>query len=344
MFPFEHGGDIYGGESIKLDFSVNVNPLGMPPKASEALAAAIPAFSRYPDPQCRLLRRALGEKLGTEPENILCGNGASDLIMRSCAALRPRRLLTLAPTFSEYARSAALFGGRTRSFLLLEREGFALTRDFLPALTEKTDMVALCNPNNPTGRLIERSLLREILDVCREKGVTVLLDECFLGFTEERSLAGSLSDYPNLLILGAFTKLYGMAGLRLGYLLGDRELLLRIAPYGAAWSVSAAAQEAGIGALQEPDWEEKIRALIKTERTYMLKALTKLGLTVFPSDSNFLLIKSAVPLWEPLKAKGLLLRACGSFQGLDSRFFRMGLKSRPENEALLCALQEVIHG
>ena len=345
MLRYEHGGDIYTNAEICLDFSINVNPLGMPESAKQALFAATDAMERYPDPQCRALRRALAEKHGVAPDMILCGNGAADMIFRVCACLKPKKALTLAPTFSEYERPVKLFGGEMAEYHLKEADGFALTDAILEALAPDVELFVLCNPNNPTGRLAPFDLLRRIVAACAKNGTYLMVDECFLAFTDGPSMISLLKEFPNLLILNAFTKLYALAGLRLGYLLcADAALLSRVAVFGAQWSVSVAAQAAGIGALEEPAWEERTRSLIKVERAYMRESLAALGLTIFPADANFLLITSPVPLYEPLKKRGFLVRNCANFTGLDERFIRIGLKMREQNEALLRAIEEVLRG
>lgn len=345
MLRYEHGGDIYANAGIRLDFSVNTNPLGMPEAAKRALFDAADALSCYPDPQCRALRQALAQKHGVESGMILCGNGAADMIFRVCACVKAKRALTLAPTFSEYERPVKLFGCEILEYRLKEAEGFALTEDILGALTSDIELLFLCNPNNPTGRLASPELLCRIVKACAQNGTLLMVDECFIGFTDGRSMVPLLEEFPNLLILNAFTKLYALAGLRLGYLMcADMALLSRIATFGAHWSVSAAAQAAGLGALEEPAWAERTRSLIKAERTYMREALAALNLTVFPADANFLLVKSPAPLYELLKERGILVRNCANFTGLDERFIRIGLKTRKKNEALLRAIEEVIRG
>lgn len=344
MDCYEHGGDVYGNPGIRLDFSVNTHPLGMPQRAREALLAQAEAFSRYPDPQCRALRQALARRHGVAPENILCGNGAADLIFRICACLRPRRALTLAPTFSEYRRAVELFGGSMAEHRLREEDGFALGEDVLAALLPGAEAFFLCNPNNPTGRLAPEALLPSIARACAQNGALLVVDECFLAFTRGASLAALCREFPNLLILNAFTKFYGLAGLRLGYLLGDGALLARIEAFGAPWSVSAAAQAAGLGALAEPGWEARTLALVEGDRAFLEAGVRALGLTVFPSDANFLLCKSPVPLHEPLKRRGILVRSCANFTGLDEGYLRIGIKTREQNAALLSAMGEALHG
>ena len=342
MQRYENGGDIYGSQANLVDFSINVNPLGMPEAAKRAIRESMDSFSLYPDCECRALRAALSEKHGLGAEHILCGNGASDLIFRVCALLGKCTALTLAPTFSEYERAVTLFGGRMLEHPLRVENGFVLTADILPRLMEKVDMLFLCNPNNPTGQLADPRLLAAILERCNQNDILLILDECFLDFTEGVSLLPALSQYPNLLILKAFTKFYGMAGLRLGYLLGDPALLARIRQFGPEWSVSSVAQAAGLAALTESDWAARTRALVDAERGYLTEELQRFGLTVFPSDSNFLLVKSERPLHEALRQKGILVRACENFSGLDAQYTRIGLKTHEKNAALVNAVREVL--
>ena len=342
MRRYEHGGDTYGSHANLLDFSINVNPLGMPESAKQTIRENMDSFSLYPDCDCRALRKALSEMHGIGAEHILCGSGASDLIFRVCALLGKRTALTLAPTFSEYERAVTLFGGRMLEHPLQEKNGFALTADILPLLNEKTDMLFLCNPNNPTGRLADPSLLAAILERCYRNDILLILDECFLDFTHGESFLTALSQYPNLLILKAFTKFYGMAGLRLGYLLGDPALLARIRQFGPEWSVSSVAQAAGLAALTEPDWAARTRALVDTEHGYLTEELQKLGLAVFPSEGNFLLVKSERPLHGALRQKGILVRACENFSGLDAHYIRIGVKAHEKNAVLVTAVREVL--
>ncbi len=345
MRRYEHGGDIYGSDGILLDFSVNTNPLGMPESVKRAIIEHLPGYAHYPDPSCRALKSALAAQQGLEASMVLCGNGAAELILALCAALKPRRTVTLAPTFSEYERAAALFGGEVCEHRLLEADGFALTERILAELTPEVDMLFLCNPNNPTGQLADPVLLRAIAEICRNNKTLLVLDECFIDFTFRESMLWRLKEYPNLLILQAFTKIYAMAGLRLGTLYcADERLLARIADFSPTWNVSGVAQAAGIAALQEKDWLEKTRRIVENERNFMTKALGGLGATVYQSEANFLLVKNEMPLHAPLKAHGVLVRSCANFTGLDERYIRIGLKMRDKNMALLRVISEVLNG
>ena len=207
-----HGGDIYGG--IALDFSANVSPLGTPRSVTDAIERALPELYRYPDPYCRTLVQTISEYEGVPKNFVLCGNGASELIYAYCGAVRPKRAMELAPTFSEYSLALRRTGCEVVRFALKQEENFDLGENFLPILArEKIDALFLCNPNNPTGRLIADDLLEEILRICREKNIALFVDECFLSLSDGGvDLTPSLSDFPQLFILKAFTKSFGMAG------------------------------------------------------------------------------------------------------------------------------------
>ncbi|NLB17948.1 MAG: aminotransferase class I/II-fold pyridoxal phosphate-dependent enzyme [Syntrophomonadaceae bacterium] len=268
-----------------------------------------------------------------------------ELIFALCACLKPRQTVILTPTFSEYRRAVTLFGGQVREHFLLEADDFALTDRLLAQLSPQVDMMFLCNPNNPTGQLVDLWLLREVVEVCRNNGTLLIIDECFIDFTQGKSMLSILIEYPNLLILQAFTKIYAMAGLRLGTLYcADERLLSNIADFMPAWSVSSVAQAAGLAALQEKDWVENTRKLVEKERAFMVAAFGDLGLRVYPSDANFLLIKSEKDLYEPLRAQGILVRSCGNFTGLDADYIRIGIKTRDENNVLLGLVREVLNG
>ncbi|NLB29163.1 MAG: aminotransferase class I/II-fold pyridoxal phosphate-dependent enzyme, partial [Clostridiales bacterium] len=275
---------------------------------------------------------------------ILCGNGAADLIYRLCDVLAPERGLVCAPTFSEYERSLERFGCTVERHQLNEQNGFAMTPEIEGSISEATDVLFLCNPNNPTGRLISHSVLAGALNRARQTGAAVVVDECFLDFTDGISCKGYLESMPNLVIIKAFTKLYAMAGLRLGYLLcSDSELLEKLRAAAPFWSVSVPAQIAGVAALSCGGWIEKTRELVSGERAYMSKSLSELGLNVFPSDVNYILLRCNLPLYEPLLQKGVLIRSCANFYGLNETYYRVAVKTREENNRLIQAVREIVN-
>ncbi len=339
----EHGGDIYANPGVTLDFSVNTNPLGMPEAVRAALLHHAEDFSRYPDDECRELRAAIARGEGVPESRVLCGAGAADLIYRLCYALRPQSALVCAPTFAEYEAALAQAGCRAEHHALHERDDFALDADFIERIRPGVGAVFLCHPNNPTGRLIKPDILEGIIARARACGTPVIVDECFLDFTRGASCKALLSQNPGLMILRAFTKMYAIAGLRLGYMLcADADFLGKVSLAGPCWNVSSPAQAAGIAALACEGWAERTRRLIETERAYLAQGLRALGIRVFPGDANFLLLKSPAELYKPLLRKGILIRRCENFRGLDGAFYRVGVRTRAENAILLRELADVI--
>ncbi|HJB50972.1 MAG TPA: threonine-phosphate decarboxylase CobD [Candidatus Anaeromassilibacillus stercoravium] len=349
-----HGGDVYSArQKMKqepLDFSANINPMGMPPGAVRAAADALQQCTQYPDPLCRELRAALAAYEGIPAEQIVCGNGAADLIFRIVAATHPQRALLLEPTFAEYEQALRSMDCSIAYFPLQESEGFVLPEAFLQQLTPEINLLFLCNPNNPTGRTVSPALLQEIWKRCEEAGILLVVDECFNEFLEhpeQNTLKDVLETGANAVILKAFTKSFAMPGLRLGYgLCGNRDLAERIFSCGQPWGVSIPAQAAGVAALQEQGYLERMRRLIQTERRWLSENLARLGLCVFPSEANYILFRTEteIPLRERMEQRGVLIRACGNYRGLDNRYYRIAVRGHGENErliaALKCALEE----
>ena len=338
----QHGGDVYGG-GITLDFSANTNPLGTPPGVLEAVRRGLPQLHRYPDPYCRQLVQAIAAHEQVPASYVLCGNGAADLIYAYCAALRPRTAAEPAPTFAEYGLGLAQMGCRAAPYFLHQAENFDVDEGFLPFLEEKKpEVVFLCTPNNPTGRLLPLPLLEQILQGCAAWGARVFLDECFLDLTEDGvSAKALLAAHPELLILKAFTKSYGMAGIRLGYCLcADSALLHRMASASQPWNVSSLAQSAGVAALAEQNFLQRTRSLVHTERRWLTDNLTALGFWVCPSQANFLLFHGPLGLREGLLRQGIAIRGCGNYSGLDDGWYRIAVRPHEENEALITAIRQ----
>ena len=350
MEELTHGGDWAGYEreygKAPLDFSSNVSPLGLPEGVRQAVIRSLQDTERYPDPLCRRLRRAIANAEGIDPLWCLCGCGSADLIYRAVLARRPRRALVTSPTFAEYEAALELISCRTERYMLRREEGFLLREDFPEAITPGVDMVFLCEPNNPTGRTTSHKLLLEILTQCRETGTLLVVDECFGSFLDDpgqHTLREQLEEFPNLLILKAFTKLYAMAGLRLGYCLcSDVSFLGAMRAAGQPWAVSGPAQAAGIAALAETEYAQAVRALTARERPWLAGELERLGCEVIPGEANYLLFAQDKPLLEPLRRRGILLRGCGNYHGLDGTWYRAAVRDREDNRRFLAALEAIL--
>ncbi|MCM1334635.1 MAG: aminotransferase class I/II-fold pyridoxal phosphate-dependent enzyme [Bacteroides sp.] len=339
MTSVPHGGDVYGGE-ILYDFSANLNPLGLPEGVKNALKNSIGEWEKYPDPYCRELIKKIAAHERFPAENIACGNGAADLIYRIVRAVAPRRAIVPAPAFSEYEKALDESGSEVVLYPLAEEKDFALDEGILDFLGEGVDLLILCSPNNPTGKTIGGELLKRLCGECLQKKIVFLCDECFLDLADggERR---SVKNYVNasVVALKAFTKTYAMAGLRLGYaLFGDAALAAKVREIGPFWNVSAPAQVAGIAALDEKEYLKRSVDLIGQERDFLTGALQSFGFKVYPSEANFILFQSDLPLDRLLLKKKILIRSCENFKGLDERFFRVAVRRREENEALIRAI------
>lgn len=345
-----HGGDWAGYRAEfgcdALDFSANVSPLGLPAGVAAAITNALPTADRYPDPLCRELRAALAGAEGVPADWILCGNGAADLIFRLALAVRPRRALLPAPTFAEYEAALQTVGCAVQRVFLREENEFAVTEEFIDAVTPETDIVFLCQPNNPTGQVTPPALVERLVRRCAECGAVLVVDECFLDFLPDCDAWTAkqlLRDAPQLIILKAFTKLYAMAGVRLGYALcGDAALLEKMRGAGQPWAVSSLAQAAGLAALQETAYAGAVRALIAEQRPRMAAGLRALGLWVMDGQANYLLFRATPDFGEKLRRRGAVVRSCANYPGLDAAWYRTAVRTAEENTRLLQIMGEIL--
>ena len=350
----QHGGDIYSEEIRKqieredrefLDFSANINPLGMPAGVRLAVMEALDKAEHYPDPECRKLKAALSEYHEVPTEALICGNGGADLIYRLAFAARPKHALVTAPTFLEYEEALKQAGTEVRVYEM--QPDYQVREDILEEMSEDLDMMFLCNPNNPTGILVEQELLLQILEWAEENDILLVLDECFLDFTgqEERSLIQKTTEYKHLFILKSFTKMYAMPGIRLGYgVCGDRLLLQKMEAAGQCWGVSVLASETGIAALGEWEYKEKAITLVREERAWLKKEMENLGFTVWDGQADYLFFQTdgIRNLYDRLLPEGIMIRRCSNYRGLDETCYRVAVKDHEANERLIAALKKTV--
>lgn len=348
MPEYVHGGDVYsyaeayGG--VPLDLSANINPFGIPETVKQAMRDAVEDCTRYPDPFCRAARRAIGAAEGVDPDWLYCGNGAADVLDRLAAVLQPGTALLTAPTFAEYERTLA--GTDIRLHLLREDEGFAVTGRILLDITPEIDAVYLCNPNNPTGRTIEPQLLHRVVEKCAQNDIWLIVDECFHDFlidSARHTLKARLADYPKLVILRAYTKMYAVPGVRFGWCMtANAGLIEGLYRAGQPWNVSVIAQACAAAAAGEAEYAAQTAARIAHERAELAAGLAARGLTVFPGEANFLLFRSADrSLHDKLAARGVLIRNCANYRGLEAGYYRTAVKTANQTARLLAALDEI---
>ncbi|WP_440587538.1 pyridoxal phosphate-dependent aminotransferase [Wujia sp.] len=334
-YNYTHGGDVYRNP-IEYDFSINVNPLGMPLASIQAAHEGVVLTGRYPDYKAEQLCHAIAKAKQIPADRIIPGNGAAELLYVLGQTI-PEKALTIAPTFTGYAEAVAAGGGEL-TYASDEQE-------LLAKMDDSIRLVFLCNPNNPTGTLFTREQILRVLAKAEAMQAYVCVDECFLPFLEEEdsySMLPYLAEHPRLLVLRAFTKIYCMAGLRLGYLAcGDTELQSRIRAKLQPWNTSIPAQLAGIAALSDTEYLAKTRENLQAERAYLVPRLRELMAEVYDGYGNFLLFRDEPDLKERMLEVGVLIRACGDFEGLDDTYFRIGIRSHSENQEFIRRLARV---
>lgn len=337
-----HGGDIYRNE-VELDVSINVNPLGMPESVRQALLQAVSDCTKYPDPEVERLTEAVRKVLGVKETSILFGNGASELFQAVVHTIQPKKTLIPVPSFYGYEYAAHCVDGEICYWEMKRENGYSLDETIFPELEKGVELVFLANPNNPTGCLLDRELLEQVLTYCREKQIYVVLDECFIEFCEEgESMLPKLADYPNLILVRAFTKIFAISGVRIGYLLSENAALVQeIKRHLPEWNISTFAEAAGVACASEWEFVEQTKAFLKEERNFLAEGLRKAGLTVFPGAANFLLVQTEIPLYEELLKRKILVRDCSNFRGLGQGFYRIAVKRREENRKLLEKIGEI---
>ena len=345
MSLHKHGGNIYDYANC-LDFSTNLNPLGPPASVRQAVSDSLIHLTDYPQVGYEPLRSAIGHYEEVPAGQVICGNGAAELIYTLCQARMPKRALLAVPSFAEYAQALAGVGCAVEQFYLQASEGLALTGRFLDAFTEDLDIVFLCNPNNPTGLLIEPDLLQRILEKCEKLKILLVVDECFLDFVKEpekHTLKEELEEHPHLFLLKAFTKRYAMPGVRLGYgLCADQALLDEMRTKVQPWNISCMAMAAGLAALQEKAHVEEGRQIVFKERFFLQEALSELGLPLFPTDANYIFFQGPENLFAECVKRGILIRDCSNYDGLETGYFRIAVKTHAENIRLIEVLREIL--
>ena len=340
-----HGGDIYRHKNV-TDYSSNCNPFGAPERVVQAICRAASEINHYPDVNASELREALAIHLNIPESSIFFGNGAAEVILDIVFALKPRRALLTAPTFAEYGEALEAADCEIGYYRLYEEKGFVIGEDILDAIDEDLDIMFICNPNNPTGVLTERALIERVAEKCREKNVVLVIDECFMDFIDGRekySVMERLEEYDNVIILKAFTKLYAMAGVRLGYCLcANPEIMEALDRVRQPWNLSNLAQAAGVAALRERQYVEDSLAVIEAERIRLIGALEPLGLTVYGSKANYIFFKGDEDLYEKALARGILIRDCSNYVGLEKGYYRIAVRLQAENDGLIKTFNEMI--
>ena len=348
LFKSAHGGNTREAAELLgispeqlLDFSANINPLGMPETVKRAIVDNLHLAERYPDVDYRHLHQALARHHQVPASWILAGNGETESIFTLVNGLKPRRAMIVTPGFAEYQRALQWGGCVIDTFSLREEDGWQLTGAILDALSEELDCLFLCTPNNPTGLLPERKLLEAIAGRCQALNIA----EAFIDFiADEAGFIPLLENNPHIWVLRSLTKFYAIPGLRLGYLINsDEQAVTAMRARQMPWSINAFAALAGEQVLEDTAYQHATWQWLREEGGRFYQQLCALpGLTVYPGQANYLLLRCETDLQRALLAQHILIRSCANYPGLDGRYFRVAIRSQEENDRLLAALSVVL--
>ncbi len=335
-----------------LDFSANINPLGPSSRAISAIRENLWRLPHYPERDSTTLRERIAREYSTTLDNITVGNGSTEIIhLFAESNIREKgKVIIPQPTFAEYEAATRRFGGQPQ-FVITTSDSLALPMERIFKETSPDIQAAfICNPNNPTGELIEKNRILEIVEKAEREDIQVLVDETFIEFSEEpETLIHLASKFHNLMVVRSFTKIFALTGLRIGFGVGHKSMIKEILRRKIPWNVNCLAEAAVLASLDDKDYIRKSKMIIQREREYLQEQLYEIpGLTPFPTQTNFLLIstegtgQTSHEIQTSLLGKGVIVRDCSSFRGLGDFFIRVAVRQREQNEKLIKALSETL--
>lgn len=343
-----HGGNIYGSARVAgvqpaqiIDFSASINPLGTPRPVIKAIRDHLRDIEHYPDPDSLELRKRLSQTFDVDPSLIICANGCTELIYLLPRALPFARVLIPNPTFNEYERACktARPGCTVIPYLLQKRDNFDIdpVRLISAARKQRADALFLCNPNNPTGRIIKKAPLEEAAALAAKVGIYFIIDESFIEFTPAGSALDLTKDNPRVIILRSMTKFYALPGLRLGWGVFPFKVASALNSIREPWSVNTLAQAAGLKALDITDHKDRTHAFIARQKDRLEQGFKRLGIDYVPSHANYYLLHfhQTPRIIKGLKEHNILVRNCSDFTGLDDRYIRVAVRRKRDNGILL---------
>ena len=334
-------------ENDIIDFSSKVNPHIISDLGKYVLEGLEKSRS-YPDINYTNLRNNISDYIKVDSELIIPGNGATEIIYLLMKSIK-RRLAILNPTFSEYGRGAKLNNLEIIDFHLKEENNFSIDLDEIQKNMDKFDSLFICNPNNPNGKVKD---LNELLDLMIENDKLLIVDETFMEFVgeeEKYSLINKIEQTPNLFILKAVTKFFGMPGLRLGYgVTSNKQIIKNIYEYKEPWTINSFAENLSNYLFKDKEYINGSKDYYINERKFMLEELRKISrLKVYDTDTNFVLIKLDDDEANSLKLElfekyNILIRDASNFIGLDKSYIRVAIKSHNDNKVLIESLRKIL--
>ncbi len=336
-----------------IPYASNVNPLGMSPMAREALLNNVDAISSYPERDYATLREHIANYTKATPDHMILGSGTSELIKLTLDTVKPSHTLIVGPTYGEYERMARLSGSEVQTFMLRNQDDFELDVDvFLKNLNDTIDLLIICNPNNPTSKLISRGQLDTILNACQTHDIFVMIDEAYIEFCKDTELVTAIpftKKYDNLIVLRSVSKFFAAPGIRFGYAITtNKDFLDASANSKTPWNVNTFACIAGI-MFEDERYINQTQSLIHTERNLIYSAMSfRKTIKVFKPDANFILIKllkeeqTAADVFDYCIKKGLMVRDCSDYEGLGDKFVRFCFLNPAQNDVMVNTILEIV--
>ena len=347
-----HGGELskfsecyHQPEDKIIDFSSNINPLGPGEKLIRLFHNSVADLSRYPDASAEKLCRKIAGIFSVSPEEVIAGNGSMALLDLVVRQLLPKKALLIEPCFGEYRRLLQHYGAEVSSVMLKENNGFQLSEEEITAGLQDVDLAILGHPNNPTGTALSREALCSVLREADERNVFMIIDEAFVDWDPDRSIADQIRRFDHVVVVRSLTKFYSLAGLRIGFALGPRSLMGQMKQLQGPWNCNRVAQKLALEAFDDQEFQARSRQWLFRERQWFQQALGSLKqFKVYPSLANFLLVQSEKDLTglkDFLGERGVYIREAVGFNGLDEKhYFRVAVLAREHNECLVRLIKE----
>lgn len=355
-----HGGNLYlaskkfgKNEDEFLDYSANINPLGVPKQLEELIKENIQNLVNYPNIDYTALTEQIAEFLDVYSDNVVVGNGATEIIYLVLEHLKAKKALMPVPTFSEYSGACKKYNVELKYHYLKDEDDFKLNVEALKQSIDKDiELIFLCNPNNPTSSLMKKRGVLEIVHFAKTLNIFVILDESFIDLTdedEENSLSKLVEEYGNLIIIRSFTKFFGIPGLRLGCGICNATLAIEITKKRLPWSINYFATLLGEILDKDTEYIQETKAWIQEEPLWFYNELKEIqGLKVYKPSTNFILIKilderfNSISLRDEMGRRGILIRDCSNYVNLSDRYVRFAVKDRVNNIIFLSKLKEIM--
>ena len=333
-----------------IDFSANINPLGLSENVKKTIIETIDEINIYPDITYYNLKKSISNYEKTTSDYLTLGNGAAEVIFNLVRAVNPKKALLLAPTFGEYEEALLSVNSKIEYYMLSEGNNWDIGIDILDQINEDINIIFICNPNNPTGRLTDRNLILKILKKAKSYKCIVVIDESFLDFVkenEEYTLLKYIEDYNNLFIIKSLTKFFAMPGLRIGYgITSNIDLVKKISNISVPWNINVLAEKSTIKALEEKEYIKNTIDYIENEKNKFYNELCKFkDLKVFKPSVNYIMFKvdKNIDLKEEIMKENIIIRSCSNYNGLNNKYYRIAVRKREENEKFVAILKKILN-